>query len=79
VFGACLLHRLVLLEGRGTGPYYTLIAGPKNGVHFNLDHLGKDPNWRRSPSILDQLRGWTIRPGRPRKAKLASAQKTAAN
>jgi hypothetical protein len=44
-----------------------------------LDHLGKDPNWRRSPSILDQLRGWTITPGRPRKAKLASAQKTAAN
>ncbi len=38
-----------------------------------LTHLGKDPNWRRSPSILDQLRGWTITPGRPRKSKLASA------
>jgi putative transposase len=44
-----------------------------------LEHLGKDPNWRRSPSILDQLRGWAITPGRPRNAKLASAQKTAAN
>lgn len=37
-----------------------------------LTHLGKDPNWRRSPSILDQLRGWKIGPGRPRKARLAS-------
>lgn len=24
----------------------------------NLVHLGKDPNWRSKPSILDQLRGW---------------------
>jgi len=38
-----------------------------------LTHLGKDPNWRRRPSILDQLRGWRITPGRPRKARLASA------
>jgi hypothetical protein len=39
-----------------------------------LTHLGRDPNWRRNPSILDQLRGWRITPGRPRKAKMASAQ-----
>src|SRR5919108_29703 len=38
-----------------------------------LTHLGKDPNWRRSPSILDQLRGWKIGPGRPKKARLASS------
>lgn len=38
-----------------------------------LTNLGKDPNWRRSPSILDQLRGWKIAPGRPRKSKLASS------
>lgn len=37
-----------------------------------LTHQGKDPNWRRSPSILDQLRGWKISPGRPRKSRLAS-------
>jgi hypothetical protein len=37
-----------------------------------LSHLGRDPNWRRSPSILDQLRGWTISPGRPKKARRAS-------
>lgn len=44
-----------------------------------LTHLGKDPNWRRSPSILDQLRGWKIGPGRPRKARLASSLPRAAN
>ena len=37
-----------------------------------LEHLGKDPNWRRRPSILDQLRGWRISPGRPRKERTAS-------
>jgi hypothetical protein len=38
----------------------------------HLTHLGKDPNWRNRPSILDQLRGWRISPGRPRKARTAS-------
>ena len=38
-----------------------------------LSHLGRDPNWRRSPSILDQLRGWKISAGRPKKARRASA------
>lgn len=42
-----------------------------------LSHLGRDPNWRRSPSILDQLRGWKISPGRPKKSRLASATTTA--
>ncbi len=37
-----------------------------------LSHLGRDPNWRRSPSILDQLRGWKISPGRSKKARRAS-------
>jgi hypothetical protein len=37
-----------------------------------LSHLGRDPNWRRSPSILDQLRGWKISPGRPKKVRRAS-------
>jgi hypothetical protein len=23
---------------------------------------GKDPNWRRRPSVLDQLRGWKRQP-----------------
>lgn len=44
-----------------------------NRIAEFLSHLGRDPNWRRSPSILDQLRGWKISPGRPKKAKMASA------
>lgn len=35
-------------------------------------HLGKDPNWRRKPSTLDQMRGSKISPGRPRAAKKVS-------
>jgi Transposase DDE domain len=27
-----------------------------------LRHSGKDPNWRRRPSVLDQLRGWKRQP-----------------
>jgi hypothetical protein len=38
----------------------------------HLHHLGCDPNWRSRPSILDQLRGWKIAPGRPRKATRSS-------
>ncbi len=30
---------------------------------------GHDPNWRRRPSALDQLRGITAPPGRPRKTR----------
>ncbi len=44
-----------------------------------LEHMAKNPNWRRSPSILDQLRGWRITPGRPRSVRLSSASKRAVN
>ena len=27
-----------------------------------LTHTGRDPNWRRRPSVLDQLRGWKHQP-----------------
>ena len=27
-----------------------------------LTHSGKDPNWRRRPSVLEQLRGWKRQP-----------------
>lgn len=30
---------------------------------------GHDPNWRRRPSVLDQLRGITAPPGRPRRSR----------
>ncbi len=38
-----------------------------------IAHAGKDPNWRRKPSILDQFRGWKILPlFRPRKSTQAN-------
>ncbi len=33
-----------------------------------LTHSGKDPNWRRQPSVLDQLRGWKRQPVTRKKA-----------
>lgn len=32
-----------------------------------------DPNWRRSPSVLDQMRGWKISRGRPRILSISAA------
>jgi putative transposase len=58
------------------------LRGTKADVEWDriagyLVHLGKDPNWRRSPSVLDQMRGWKITPGRPKKSKMASAPPSA--
>jgi len=33
-----------------------------------LTHAGRDPNWRRRPSVLDQLRGWKRQPLARKKA-----------
>jgi len=44
-----------------------------------LAHLGRDPNWRSRPSVLDQMRGWRISPGRPRHARVASSSRPRAN
>jgi hypothetical protein len=33
-----------------------------NTIAELLTHSGKDPNWRRRPSVLDQLRGWKRQP-----------------
>lgn len=41
-----------------------------------LVHLGKDPNWRRKPSVLDRLRGWKVRPGPKKKATSAGSDNT---
>jgi putative transposase len=41
-----------------------------------LSHLGFDPNWRRRPSVLDQMRGWKIAPAR-RRAEKRSAERAA--
>jgi len=39
-----------------------------------LYYNGCDPNWRTRPSVLDQLRGWRITPGRPRRQRAASVR-----
>lgn len=42
--------------------------------HFaNLFNRRTDPNWRTRPSILDQMRGWRISPGRRKYARAAAA------
>jgi Transposase DDE domain len=38
-------------------------------------HLGRDPNWRSRPSVLDQMRGWRTSPGRPRRARIAASKR----
>jgi len=37
-------------------------------------HGASDPNWRSRPSVLDRLRGWKVRPGKPRRAKAHSCR-----
>ena len=39
-----------------------------NKIAALLTHSGKDPNWRRRPSVLDQLRGWKRQPLARKKA-----------
>jgi len=38
-----------------------------------LTHSGKDPNWRRRPSVLDELRGW-VREPKPLKSSKKSVK-----
>jgi hypothetical protein len=62
---ALALATLMELDSRRANPEWRRLADV-------CLHMGRDPNWRRSPSVLDQLRGWKITPGRPAKERLAS-------
>lgn len=42
---------------------------PWDSIASGLDHLARDPNWRRRPSVLDTLYGFTTTPGRNRRQK----------
>lgn len=55
------------LEGPNAEAEWERLAGA-------IVHVGKDPNWRQKPSILDQLRGWKIVPSR-RKARKTRSKK----
>jgi hypothetical protein len=41
-----------------------------------LVHAARDPNWKRSPSVLDQIRGWKVQPvsRRPKRELTARAK-----
>ena len=66
--GVVALELADLMYRRGT--QYAR-EGWKRYAEMLIDE-GRDPNWRRRPSILDQLRGWPIAPGAPPKARCAS-------
>lgn len=49
-------------------------AAEKEWEHIaSLLNHETDPNWRRRPSILDQMRGWRVSPGAPRKGRAGRA------
>ena len=47
-------------------------------IAASIDDDGRDPNWRRRPSVLDKLLGQTAPPGRPRRKKLRQCSASAA-
>jgi putative transposase len=44
-----------------------------NRLAANLVHAAKDPNWRRNPSVLDQIRGWRKHPATRSRSAVHSA------
>lgn len=64
-FCALAVARAFELDGRAASQEWDRLA-----TLFNYE---TDPNWRRSPSILDQMRGWKVTPGQPRKARISGA------
>jgi len=72
------IHPQMLAKMVGHAAWTISMAFEKTGAEADAEwtrlaklfyHQGKDPNWRCRPSILDQIRGWKIRPGKPRSAK----------
>jgi hypothetical protein len=64
-FCAASVARAMELSGRAAEQEWDRLA--------ELFSRETDPNWRRTPSILDQMRGWKVTPGKPRKARAAKA------
>lgn len=56
------IARAFELEGRAAQQEWQRIAD-------YLVQVGSDPNWRRSPSVLDQIRGWKKHPRRTKTSK----------
>lgn len=64
-YGASFIARAFELKGAAATREWARLA-----ALYSRDH---DPNWRRSPSVLDQMRGWKISPGRPKRERIADA------
>jgi hypothetical protein len=80
------LHRLALayaVRSRHAVLVAALLSDDPSPEYWNrLSELiandGRDPNWRKRPSVLDRLLGLTAPHGRPRKKKLADCRPSAA-
>ena len=80
------LHRLALAYALRARHALLVTALLYSDTPFDYwDHLanliaddGRDPNWRRRPSVLDRLLGLTAPRGRPRKKKLRECRPSAA-
>jgi hypothetical protein len=71
------LHQILVAKAIASahGSFQRCLTGEEDRWDKMADfvvHLGKDPNWRRKPSTLDQMRGSKVSPGRPRAAKKVS-------
>ncbi len=80
------LHRLALayaIRSRHALLVTALLYGDTPPEHWDrladlIEDDGRDPNWRRRPSVLDTILGLTAPRGRPRKKKLADCRPSAA-
>jgi hypothetical protein len=75
------LHQLLVAKAIASAHdiFHRSLLGEEDRWDFLAEyvvHLGKDPNWRRKPSTLDQMRGSRVLPKTPSaKAKSASAKR----
>lgn len=80
------LHRLALayaVRSRHALLVTALLVDESRPEYWNrfaelIANDGRDPNWRKRPSVLDVLLGLTAPRGRPRKKKLADCRPSAA-
>jgi hypothetical protein len=74
------LGRMVATASHSIAAALGLRDGPEANDEWDriasmLLHCGTDPNWRNRPSVLDQMRGWKIRPGKKRLSKAQNRPK----
>jgi hypothetical protein len=81
------LHRLALsyaIRSRHALLVAALLCINTSSEHWErlanlISNDGRDPNWRKRPSVLDMILGLTAPRGRPRKKKLADCRPSAAS